>query len=187
VVAIVLLVLAKLSPVLALMVLLLGGISLALSRKVRQLDREAHHDPLTGLLNRRGLARAWESAGGDRALLFIDLDGFKAVNDRLGHAIGDALLCQVAARLEAAVPPPGRLARWGGDEFVAVVPASRIEAQRGNLATAAVMAYDLGVVGGPPDIRVGVSTGACTGQEDLATAIAVASNSLMQIRANRPV
>jgi len=185
-VAILLLVLAKLSPLLALLVLLLGGFSLFLSRKVRRLDHEAHHDPLTGLLNRRGLARAWEAQTANRALLFIDLDGFKAVNDRLGHGIGDALLQQVAARLQAAVPPPGRLARWGGDEFVAILPAARIEAQRANLAMAAVMAFDLIPCGGPADIRVGVSTGVCSGEPDLAKAIARASASLMQLRAERP-
>lgn len=184
--AIVLIVLAKLSPLLAVMVLLLAGTSLFLSRKVKRLDREAHHDPLTGLLNRRGLARAWEADTDNRALLFIDLDGFKTVNDRLGHSIGDALLRQVAARLEAAVPPPGKLARWGGDEFVAILPAARIEAQRANLAAAALMAYDLDPGGDKAYVKIGVSTGACTGETDLARAIALASESLMQLRAERP-
>lgn len=77
----------------------------------------ATHDPLTGLLNRAGLAAAW--ATGPDAVLLVDLDGFKAVNDTHGHAAGDEVLVTVAARL-------GRLpgvtwVRLGGDEFAGLV------------------------------------------------------------------
>ena len=85
----------------------------------------AHHDPLTGLLNRAGLfARVGDrGAAGTGACtglsaLFIDLDGFKAVNDSLGHAAGDELLAVVAGRLRAAVRESAVLARPAGDEFV---------------------------------------------------------------------
>jgi diguanylate cyclase (GGDEF)-like protein len=89
----------------------------------------AHTDPLTGLLNRRGLDHALELALRDMrpehpsAVFLLDLDGFKPVNDRLGHDVGDALLLAVAARLKAMVRASDTVARVGGDEFVLVVPA----------------------------------------------------------------
>ena len=99
-------------------------------REVRSLAlhrREALTDDLTGLPNRRALFRELEvlTAAGERssrrfALLQLDLDGFKELNDTLGHAAGDELLIAVSRRLEAVVP--GTLARLGGDEFAAIVP-----------------------------------------------------------------
>jgi len=104
--------------------------------EVMQLRRElahSHHadgcDPLTGLANRRGFeqpvgqALAQHRGGPDTlALLFVDLDGFKAVNDRLGHAVGDALLRIVAARLAAGLRREDLVCRHGGDEFVCLLP-----------------------------------------------------------------
>ena len=94
----------------------------------QRLDRLAHSDQLTGLPNRvrlreelaQALARA-ERSGRSVALLFIDLDGFKQVNDRYGHAAGDAVLGHVAQRLGHAVRATDLLSRHGGDEFVLVV------------------------------------------------------------------
>lgn len=84
----------------------------------------ASRDPLTGLLNRAGLdelAAAVVPSGDVRAVLYIDLDGFKAVNDAHGHAAGDALLLDTAERLTRQVRPTDLVARVGGDEFVVVV------------------------------------------------------------------
>jgi diguanylate cyclase (GGDEF)-like protein len=99
-------------------------------REVRSLAlhrREALTDDLTGLPNRRALFRELDmlTAAGERssrkvALLQLDLDGFKELNDTLGHAAGDDLLIAISRRLEAVVP--GTLARLGGDEFAALVP-----------------------------------------------------------------
>lgn len=89
----------------------------------QQLKQIAHHDPLTGLPNRsrflEHLDRSLHSrqSPGVVALLFIDVDGFKAVNDTLGHAAGDALLQQVARRLKYTVRDEDTVARLGGDEF----------------------------------------------------------------------
>ena len=184
-IAAVLLILAKVSTLLACLVLVMGGLILHLRRRLKQLWLEANQDPLTGLPNRRGLEKYWALAKGEQALLFIDLDGFKAVNDRWGHMVGDALLRQVANRLASVVAPPGKLARWGGDEFVAVVPAERVAVQQALLANAAVMAYDLSAAGGPPDVRVGISAGSCAGEVDLAAAVATANAGLMRSRSER--
>ncbi|RIH81218.1 putative signaling protein [Calidithermus terrae] len=91
----------------------------------------AYHDALTGLPNRRRLreegSMCQEGPGG---VVLIDLDGFKAVNDTLGHAAGDRLLQETARRLRAALPPEGRIFRMGGDEFAALLPGPPEEVQR---------------------------------------------------------
>ena len=91
----------------------------------RQLQRLAHHDPLTGLPNRSlffdrlGQAlRYAERANAMVGVLFIDLDGFKPINDRNGHKVGDRLLEEVARRLRMQVRKTDTVARFGGDEFV---------------------------------------------------------------------
>jgi len=92
----------------------------------RRLAWLAHHDVLTGLPNRRRLAEALEAAmrpgAGPVAVFLLDLDGFKHVNDTLGHMRGDALLAAVAERLRAAVRPGDLVCRLGGDEFAVLAP-----------------------------------------------------------------
>jgi diguanylate cyclase (GGDEF)-like protein len=92
----------------------------------------AHTDPLTGLANRRALderiadlLRKGSGGGGNVPgfkLVLLDLDGFKPVNDRYGHAFGDKLLCGVAARLRETVGDGGLVVRQGGDEFAVLIP-----------------------------------------------------------------
>jgi diguanylate cyclase (GGDEF)-like protein len=88
-------------------------------------DYRVRHDSLTGLVNRAGLAtaldrRAAAGEGEDVAYLFLDLDGFKRVNDTLGHSAGDRLLVDVAVRLQAVAAAEDIVARIGGDEFLIV-------------------------------------------------------------------
>lgn len=97
-------------------------------RAEERLNRAARHDPLTGLINRGELVRLLAGgdpvhSGGHVAVIFVDLDGFKLVNDTRGHQVGDELLVAVARRIRAAVRPEDSLARIGGDEFVVVCPA----------------------------------------------------------------
>ena len=111
------------------------GVSLAIThiedvteqrRTAERLQWAATHDDLTGLPNRTELiahvdAILADAAVGDVALLFIDLDNFKAVNDSLGHGIGDTLLSTMSVRLREVVGPDAELARFGGDEFIVVL------------------------------------------------------------------
>lgn len=111
-------------------------------RAVSERDRLralAHSDALTGLLNRRGLddvlPAAIARAAHDRivALYLLDLDGFKPVNDRFGHDVGDAVLKAVAQRLSGSVRSGDVVARFGGDEFVVVAEGLPSEAQAREL------------------------------------------------------
>src|SRR5690606_9846699 len=96
---------------------------------VEELRHAARHDPLTGLANRAQLAELLSQAlerqqrpgARQRAVLFIDLDRFKLINDSLGHAVGDRVLVEVAQRLRSCLRPGDHLARFGGDEFVALL------------------------------------------------------------------
>lgn len=100
----------------------------------QRLAHAANHDRLTGLPNRAlletrwsALQAGWTSADRRPAVVFGDLDGFKAVNDEHGHAVGDATLRAVAARLSAVLRSRDVLGRYGGDEFVVLVEASGAE------------------------------------------------------------
>lgn len=96
--------------------------------QIAELEARADVDPLTDILNRRGFDRELTRSlsyvkryGGRAALVVIDLDGFKAVNDSHGHAAGDALLQSVAARLVVSLRASDIVARLGGDEFAALL------------------------------------------------------------------
>lgn len=107
-----------------------------------QLEFQASHDTLTGLFNRRAfelaLTRAVgraQEAGGQLAVMYVDLDGFKFVNDSLGHTIGDLLLPAVASRLSRGLHDPATISRVGGDEFTIIVEHSgNTDAIRGTAA-----------------------------------------------------
>jgi len=96
------------------------------------LHRQAYQDPLTDIANRSAFdehlnacLRRYHRKGEGFALVFLDLDGFKQINDDRGHAVGDALLVQVAQRLTAARGPHDLLARIGGDEFALILRAPK--------------------------------------------------------------
>ena len=98
-------------------------------RVAEQVHHLAHHDPLTGLPNRLALNLRLNQAlpearrhGWNVALMFIDLDHFKIINDTLGHSVGDQLLREIAGRLTRAVRESDFVARLGGDEFVVLLP-----------------------------------------------------------------
>ena len=110
------------------------------ARRTEQLESLAVTDPLTGLLNRRGFDREMERALATArryrdigVLIYVDLDGFKPINDTLGHAAGDEVLKRVAQILVENVRDSDRVARVGGDEFVALLTRTERE---GGLARA---------------------------------------------------
>jgi diguanylate cyclase (GGDEF)-like protein len=97
----------------------------AQARRIDELESLSVTDELTGLLNRRGLLEALERTlanarrYGERGLIaYIDLDGFKQINDHFGHAVGDAVLCQVGALIRGSIRRTDYAARLAGDEFV---------------------------------------------------------------------
>ena len=109
------------------------AVALIARTREQQLVHRAVHDQLTGLANGYGLQTHLESLlaraeGVELALLFIDLDRFKEVNDHHGHGVGDELLQVVGARIGACLPETALLARKGGDEFVVVLPGADAEA-----------------------------------------------------------
>ena len=115
----------------------------------------AHHDPLTGLANRARLTGLMDeaAASGDTVgLVLLDLDGFKHVNDSLGHGAGDVLLAEVGQRFAAAMPAGGTIARLGGDEFAAFLPrcGGVEEAKRCAATLQASLAAPLRIGGGAP-------------------------------------
>jgi diguanylate cyclase len=100
-----------------------------LERRVVMANHLAYHDALTGLPNRRLLLDRLTQAIGRPsqhkkrvALVFFDVDGFKAINDRLGHANGDEILQKIAGRLSACLRATDTACRYGGDEFIVMLP-----------------------------------------------------------------
>jgi len=143
-------------------------------REEERLRRRAETDALTGLANRHRLvARLHEALADDgpgAGVLFCDLDGFKAVNDRDGHHAGDLLLVEVARRVAAAAAPGELVGRLGGDEFVVVSPGAdrgRLEALADDVRVALSRPVDLrDAAGGAPQVaavEVGASTGWAVG------------------------
>ncbi|MCW2606931.1 MAG: hypothetical protein JWO60_1624 [Frankiales bacterium] len=159
------------------------------------LTERAVRDPLTGLANRalleerlRGALARDARTGGRTGLLFLDLDGFKQVNDDHGHGVGDAVLRETAQRLLSGVRPSDTVARLGGDEFVVLVEGVTDEgldplAHRLETSLREPFAAE-------PSTRVGVSIGTATstaGESDPAALLARADRLMYDVkRARRP-
>jgi diguanylate cyclase (GGDEF)-like protein/PAS domain S-box-containing protein len=135
-----------------------------------ELRRLASTDDLTGLLNRQAFLALLENRlpRGDASVLFIDLDGFKSVNDTAGHAAGDRLLREVADALRAEMRPGDIAARLGGDEF-AVLPAVR--SLEGARALAARLVDCLSRTPSQAQHRIGASIGVAAGHHATAQAL----------------
>ncbi|MEV0059764.1 GGDEF domain-containing protein [Nocardia sp. NPDC050718] len=133
-------------------------------RSERRAQYQADHDLLTGLFNRAALLRAphrhrREWAGKPLCLLFIDLDGFKMVNDSYGHAVGDELIAEAAARIRRTARRSDVAARYGGDEFVVLAARGRAEAAvlAQQLLGAFVRPFDLSCGEIPITASIGVA------------------------------
>ncbi len=154
---------------------LLGITTVLVFRSTRQALERAHeagHDSLTGLLNRTMFLEHLKSAIDDThhsitpSTIVMDLDGFKEVNDRLGHQVGDSLLIAFADRLERQLPADAVAARLGGDEFAVLLTAeqSPAEARAAVLAFHEALSTPLAVEGFP--VTIGVSMGVATAPAD---------------------
>ncbi len=142
-----------------------AGVFQEVTKRSEELAYQANHDVLTGLPNRLnvvGRIDSWleifDPATETIALLFLDLDGFKAANDRYGHEAGDQVLRIVAERLKSITPKSGVVARLGGDEFVVLVagpPGAGAPVALGNAVCARVK-EPIAVAGGIANIRASV-------------------------------
>ncbi|MEE9321787.1 MAG: EAL domain-containing protein [Granulosicoccus sp.] len=136
----------------------------------QRLRHQALHDDLTGLYNRQkanGVIRSIsENPASIASIMFLDLDGFKSVNDLYGHAAGDAVLVAVAGRLLAAVPETATLARWGGDEFVIILPDAD-EPVATDFALCLQALFDDPVASDYGVHHIGCSIGLATSNQDL--------------------
>ena len=141
-----------------------------------QIHHLAFHDTLTQLPNRalfrRRLDAALEQArkGIDVAVLYLDLDGFKYVNDMHGHSVGDALLCDVAARLQLAIDQSTAVARFGGDEFAIIQSGLVQPASSTALAEHLIAALSLPISVDGHHIQIGTSIGISLAAQDGADA-----------------
>ena len=137
--------------------------SWALTARARRAEHRAVHDTLTGLPNRFRLETIAQESGrvSDRfaAVLQVDLDGFKSVNDTLGHAAGDHVLKTVAERIAGAVEKEARVFRLGGDEFVVLVPKKRKPANIVALANRVIIAASRPITFRDEQAHVGASVG----------------------------
>jgi diguanylate cyclase (GGDEF)-like protein len=159
----------------------LQATTVTLHEKAEFIERMARTDALTGMANRRMFTERIEQAiahlrrGTPFALLFLDLDRFKAVNDTLGHTAGDRLLCRVADRIRLCVRETDTAARLGGDEFAVILSPAH------DVATIELVANRLlQSIGAPYDIEgrsivIGVSIGAACAAEGMTPDAIVAS------------
>lgn len=139
----------------------------------RALRWAATHDGLTGLHNRAAFLRelhvvggAWRRSSDRTAVLYLDLDDFKPVNDHHGHTLGDSVLVEVAARLRAVVRPSDLVARLGGDEFAVLCPGIDQLGDAEHLARRLVDAVSTPIRVDGVEVRVGLSVGIATLEDD---------------------
>ena len=178
----------------AIVVLFVGGllnlahIRLVLGRVLHRLGQQAQTDELTGALNRRGLLQHLEAVhagaragGAGYALLMVDVDHFKAINDQHGHAEGDRVLKAVSASLRGALRSDDRVGRWGGEEFCVLLPRTALH-DAGQLAErVAARVADSG-----SQVRVTVSIGVAEygpGDTDLQAVLRRADAALYEAKA----
>lgn len=150
--------------------------------RTKELEQLAFKDGPTGILNRRGFASAHADAAmlGGYGLLLVDIDRFKSINDQFGHAAGDLVVADVARRISGALGGKDSCARWGGDEFIVLVPECGPEALRACAhQVMAAVSSDAIALETDRRIAISVSIGACLAEAgdslDVATDMADAA------------
>ncbi|WP_254434933.1 diguanylate cyclase domain-containing protein [Magnetospirillum sp. UT-4] len=141
-----------------------------------RIKRLAHHDSLTGLPNRNLLTDRMDHAvarirrhGGRMAVLYVDLDKFKPINDTLGHEAGDSVLCEVAVRLRGCVRSTDTVARVGGDEFVVAIEEITRPDEAARVARKIIKTLEAPIDYRGTPCRVGASIGVAVFPDDGAT------------------
>jgi len=164
----------------------------SLEQRVSQLDHLAHHDPLVELPNRRGFLIALEGLiarvdryGDEAAMLFVDVDGLKLINDKFGHTAGDQALVQIAQMLVSSVRRSDYVARLGGDEFGILL--ERID-ERGAWEMAlriveTVVESEFCIDGCCLPLSVAVGVGAINPDDDPQSVIARADKEMYRVKA----
>jgi diguanylate cyclase (GGDEF)-like protein len=168
-------ILARIAPALGVITLFFGFVTLIVLRTMRKSTQElaiserravemAYRDPLTGLANRLRLVETLKAQiptlapGQKLALFFLDLDGFKDINDTLGHPVGDELLAILGERLEGILGSKAMTVRFGGDEFAVLTPISRTD-EIGRIAERIIDTVRQPVTAGEHVLHVGVTLG----------------------------
>lgn len=144
--------------------------------RTRQIEHQAYHDKLTGLPNRaqfyNRLTQAIERGRllpDSVALLFLDLDNFKTINDSLGHDMGDSLLIQVGSRLRQVVPSSGMISRLGGDEFTILIENLTDRGEAEEVSQGVLEALSRPILLGTQEVFVGASIGVVLLDESIST------------------
>jgi diguanylate cyclase (GGDEF)-like protein len=177
-------------------VVLMGGLADRLLRTRRERDAarlSAERDELTGVCNRRALERqlhalvdAARAGGPGLALLFLDIDHFKAINDTYGHATGDVVLRELARRIGAELRERDGLGRWGGEEFVVLLPDAGIEDARALSERVRRMVAERQIAVGAMEVPATLSIGLAVFdpiRDDAATLVARADAALYRAKA----
>jgi len=168
----------------------IGHVSAQRDRAEDALRFEATHDSLTGLSNRREFVATVQrhlSHQGGCAILFCDLDGFKSVNDRLGHQAGDDLLVELGRRLRTIEQANILVSRFGGDEFVIMVPDptdAKIDVASECVATA--LAHPIVVRGEPITLGASIGLASSAGESDPEDLIKRADHAMYEAKRNEP-
>jgi len=167
-----------------------AGLALNHARAIEETVHQALHDPLTGLPSRslfldrmrHALARA-ERGDSPVAVLFCDLDGFKTVNDSLGHRTGDRLLVLVAERLAECLRPADTIARLGGDEFAVLLEELREPGDAARAAQRLLDALDASFEVRGREVYISASIGIATGSSDAETLLRDADLAMYRAKA----
>ena len=143
----------------AVVVIIAAPVSRAIGKAHLALYRASRTDPLTGLLNRRALLDGIERCPAFVALIIVDIDRFKQVNDTHGHLVGDEVLRAVATLMVACLGGIGQIGRMGGEEFAIVAENTDSRRVRSNLERFRAQVADIPIVAGTTSVSVTISAG----------------------------